>query len=89
MQAIVNIWLVLQKIREKGCSGFGEAAAICRTSPNNFKKLARGELPRLDALQRICRGRGISEAQLIVGMMKVKPTEAAKVVELKKNSFTS
>ena len=89
MQAIVNIGLVLQKIREKGCSGFGEAAAICRTSPNNFKKLARGELPRLDALQRICRGRGISEAQLIVGMMKVKPTEAAKVVELKKNSFTS
>lgn len=89
MQAIVNIGLVLQKIREKGCSGFGEAAAICRTSPNNFKKLARGELPRLDALQRICRGLGISEAQLIVGMMKVKPTEGAKVVELKKNSFTS
>jgi len=89
MNAIVNVGLLLARINAKGCHGFSEAAAICRTSPNNFKKLARGEIPRLDALQRICRGLGLSESQLIVGMAKMKPTEAAKVVELKKNSFTS
>jgi hypothetical protein len=84
MNAIVNIGLLLAKIREKGCTGFSDAAAICRTSPKNFNKLSRGEIPRLDALQRICRGLGVSEQQLIVGMAKMKPSEAAKVVELKK-----
>jgi hypothetical protein len=85
MNAIVNVGLLLAKIRECGCNGFGEAAAICRTSPNNFKKLVKGEIPRLDALQRICHGLGISEQQLIVGMAKIKPAEAAKVLELKKS----
>jgi hypothetical protein len=85
MNAIVNIGLVLQKIRERGCHGFSDAASICRTSPKNFVKLSRGELPRLDALQRICRGLGISEQELIVGMPKAKPTESADVVPLKKS----
>lgn len=89
MNAIVNVGLLLTRIREKGCNGFGEAAALCHTSPANFKKLARGEIPRLDALGRICRGLAITEAQLIVGMAKTKATEGAKVVELKKTSFTS
>jgi hypothetical protein len=79
MQALVNIGLVLQKIHERGWHGFSEASAHCRTSPNNFKKLSRGELPRLDALQRICRGLGITESELIVGTVKPKPTETAQV----------
>ena len=84
MNAIVNIGLVLQKIRERGCHGFSDASALCRTSPKNFQKLAKGELPRLDALQRICRGLGISEQELIVGMPKSKPSEPGEVVEIKK-----
>jgi hypothetical protein len=86
MNAIVNIGLLLQRIREKGCHGFSDAAAICRTSPNNFKKLAKGEIPRLDALQRVCRGLGISEQELIVGMVKQKSTEPAEVLEMRKSS---
>ena len=84
MNAIVNIGLVLQRIREKNCAGFGDAAALCRTSPNNFKKLAKGELPRLDALQRICRGLGITEQELILGLSKTKPERSATVVAMKK-----
>lgn len=84
MNALVNIGLVLQRIREKNCAGFGDAAALCRTSPNNFKKLAKGELPRLDVLQRICRGLGITEQELILGMAKQKPPESAEVLQLKK-----
>jgi hypothetical protein len=84
MNAIINIGLVLQKIREKGCHGFSDASALCRTSPKNFQKLAKGELPRLDALQRICRGLGITEQDLIVGMPKTKPVEPAEVIEIKK-----
>ena len=84
MNAIVNIGLVLQRIRERGCHGFTDAAAICRTSPKNFHKLTRGELPRLDAVQRICRGLGISEQELIIGIPKTKPTEPAEVVDIKK-----
>lgn len=85
MNAIVNIGLLLQRIREKGCHGFSDAAAICRTSPNNFKKLAKGEIPRLDALQRVCRGLGISEQELIIGMVKQKQTEPAEVLEMRKH----
>jgi len=85
MNAIVNIGLVLQRIREKGCHGFNDASALCRTSPKNFQKLAKGELPRLDALQRICRGLGISEQQLIVSTVKAKPDVVGGVVELKKS----
>jgi hypothetical protein len=82
MNAIINIGLLLQKIREKGCHGFSEAAAICRTSPKNFHKLSKGEIPRLDALQRICRGLGMTEQQLIVGNAR-KP-ESEKVAQIKK-----
>jgi hypothetical protein len=85
VNALINIGLVLQKIREKGCHGFSDAAAICRTSPKNFQKLLKGELPRLDALGRICKGLGITESQLIVGMAKAKPKEPGKVVEIKKS----
>jgi hypothetical protein len=88
MNVIVNIGLVLQRIREKGCHGFGDAAAICRTSPKNFQKLSRGELPRLDAVQRICRGLGINEQELIVGMPKPKANHPATVIQ-KKNPWSS
>ena len=81
MNVLVNIGLLLEAIRKKGWSGFSEASAHCRTSPANFKKLTRGELPRLDALQRICKGLNISEQELIVGMSKQKPTEPAQVLE--------
>lgn len=84
MHAIVNIGLVLQKIREKGLHGFSDAAAFCRTSPKNFVRLSKGELPRLDALQRICRGLGIAEQDLIIGMLKPKPAEPAEVISLQK-----
>ena len=86
MNATINVGLLLAKIREHGCHGFSDAAAICRTSPKNFQKLAKGELPRLDALQRICRGLGITEQQLIIGMIRQKPTEPAEVVEIRKTS---
>jgi hypothetical protein len=78
------VGLLLQKIRERGCSGFGEAAALCGTSPANFKKLVKGELPRLDSVQRICLGLGISEGQLILGVVKPKPAEPGDVVEIKR-----
>jgi hypothetical protein len=41
MIAMVNVGLLLAKIRERGFTGFTEAAAICRTSPKNFMKLSR------------------------------------------------
>lgn len=84
MQAIVNVGLLLRRIREKNLRGFSQAAAYCRTSAKNFHKLTRGEIPRLDALQRICKGLGITEEELIVGMSKGKPAEPAEVVEIKK-----
>lgn len=84
MNVIVNFPLLLRRIREKNLAGFSHAAAYCQTSAKNFHKLARGELPRLDALQRICKGLGIAEDELIVGMSKQKPTEPAEVIELKR-----
>ena len=84
MNAIINYGLLLSKIREHGCNGFSDAAALAKTSPANFKKLSRGQIPRLDALQRICRTFGISEAQLI-GQVKPRPEEPGEVVELKKS----
>lgn len=82
LQVIVNLGLMLKRIRDKGCHGFADAAALCRTSPKNFQKLARGELPRLDAVQRICTGLGMSESQLIVGSVKSKQREPGEVIEL-------
>jgi hypothetical protein len=84
MNAIINIGLLLEAIHRRGWSGFAEASAHCKTSPKNFIKLTQGEIPRLDALQRICRGLGISERELIIGAVKPKPTETAQVVEIKK-----
>jgi hypothetical protein len=57
---------------------------IAEPQIKNFHKLTRGELPRLDALHRICKGLGMTEEELIVGMSKSKPTEPAEVVEIKK-----
>jgi hypothetical protein len=84
MQAIINVGVLLRRIREKNLKGFSHAAIHCRTSAKNFHKLSRGELPRLDALQRICKGLGIAEEELIIGMHKGKPAEPAAVVDLKK-----
>jgi len=86
MQAIVNVGLLLRRIRERNLNGFSHAAAYCQTSAKNFHRLTRGEIPRLDALQRICKGLGISEEELIVGMPRSKPAEPAAVVEIKKAS---
>ena len=88
MNVIVNIGLVFRRIREKNLHGFSHAAAYCKTSAKNFHKLSRGELPRLDALQRICKGLGISEEELIVGIPRSKPAEPAAVVEIKKTLQT-
>jgi DNA-binding Xre family transcriptional regulator len=83
MNAIINVSLILQRIREKNLTGLSDAAAHCGTSIKNFHKLARGELPRLDALQRICRGLEITEQQLILGMSKGKAArDPAGVVDL-------
>lgn len=84
MHCIINVGLLLRRIREKNLVGFSQAAAYCQTSSKKFHKLSRGELPRLDALQRICKGLGIAEDELIVGMSKSKPTEPAEVVEIGK-----
>jgi hypothetical protein len=82
MHAIINVSLMLRRIREKNFRGLSDAAANCRTSIKNFHKLARGELPRLDALQRICKGLGITEEQLILGMHKGKaPRQPRKTPE--------
>jgi len=81
INVIVNIGLLMQRIREKGYHGFSDAAAHCRTSSKNFQKLAHGEIPRLDALQRICRGLGISESELIISST-IKRDEQAKVTRL-------
>ena len=83
MNAIVNIGFLLEAIRRKGWTGFSEASARCRTSPKNFAKLSRGEIPRLDALQRICRGLGINERDLILGVSKAK-SEPAEVIGIKR-----
>jgi hypothetical protein len=83
LHAIVNVGLLLEAIRRKGWHGFSEASAHCRTSAKNFHKLTRGEIPRLDALQRICKGLDLKESQLIVGMVKPR-SDPAEVVELKK-----
>ncbi len=71
---------------EKNLRGFSDAAAHCRTSAGNFRKLASGEMPRFDALQRICRGLGIHPDQLIVGVHKAK-SDPAEVVELTKKAL--
>jgi hypothetical protein len=84
MNVIINVGLLLRRIREKNLHGFSDAAAHCKTSAKNFHKLARGELPRLDALQRICTGLGITEEELIIAMQKPKPAKSADVVEMKK-----
>ena len=84
IKSYINVGLLLRRMREKNLVGFSQAAAYCQTSSKNFHKLSRGELPRLDALQRICRGLGITEDELIVGMSKSKPAEPAPVIEIKK-----
>jgi hypothetical protein len=85
IQARINIGLLFNRIRERHWTGFSQAAAHCQTSIKNFHRLARGELPRLDALQRICKGCGIREDELIIGTApKPKPREKGEVVEIKR-----
>jgi hypothetical protein len=85
IRVIVNVGLLLRRIGERHWTGFSQAAAHCQTSISNFHKLSRGELPRLDALQRICKGCGIREDELIIGTThRNKPGESATVVEMKK-----
>ena len=86
MNAIVNIGLVLQRIREKNCARFWRCGRALPDEPEQFQKACEGRTPRLDALQRICRGLGITEQELIVGMVKQKPPEPAEVLEMRKSS---
>ncbi len=64
--ALVDVGLILQAIRDKGWAGVDEASAHCHVSEASFKKLLKGEIPRLDALFRICDGLGISVKEVIV-----------------------
>ena len=64
--ALVDVGLVLQTIRDKGWAGLDEASAHCHVSEGSFKKLLKGEIPRLDALFRICDGLGISVKEVII-----------------------
>ena len=65
--------------------GFLRRPLSVRPQPRTFTSSRAGEIPRLDALQRICRGLGITEEELIIGMTRSKPAEpAAIVLEMKK-----
>jgi len=65
MRVIVNVGLLLAAIKNNRWRGVEEAAAHCRVGTNSIKKLMNGEIPRLDALFRICDGCGIQVKELI------------------------
>ena len=55
MQALINVGLMLHRMREKNLNGFSHAAAYCHTNAKNLDNLSQGELPRMDALQLFCK----------------------------------
>ena len=63
--------------------GLGSQLRVVRAQLN--RSIGSGRA-RLDALFRICKGLGITEEELIVGIAKPKPEDPAKVVDLKKIS---
>jgi transcriptional regulator with XRE-family HTH domain len=67
MNAIINIGLLLAAIQKKGWSGFQQAAAHCHVSVETLNKISQGQIPRLDALFRICSGLDIRLEDLIRG----------------------
>lgn len=64
--ALVDVGLILQAIQNKGWRGIDEASAHCHVSENSFKKLIKGEIPRLDAFFRICEGLNLSPKEVCV-----------------------
>jgi hypothetical protein len=67
-ETMVDVGLLLQAIHDAGFAGIEDAAAACETAPASFKKLLdfRGELPRCDALFRICDRLNISLKELVI-----------------------
>jgi hypothetical protein len=57
IKGVVNVGYLLKKIMAHG--GIEKAAAHCRTDASNLEMLLNfnGEIPRLDAMQRILTGR--------------------------------
>ena len=68
VNADIDVGLLLKAIQDAGFSGIEDAAAACETSPTSFKKLLnfQGELPRCDALFRICNRLKIDLKELII-----------------------
>jgi hypothetical protein len=67
IQGVVNVGLLLRAISNAGCNGVEQAADLCKTHPRNIHLLLNftGEIPRLDALWRICGGLKINVNELI------------------------
>lgn len=84
MQVIVNIGALLEAIRTSGFNGISQVATAAKVAPSTFHKLMRGELPRLDALQRICSTLKISERDLILGAAKSEAKDKLVAIERKK-----
>lgn len=66
ISVLVDVGLILQAIQDKGWAGIDEASAHCHVSEASFKKLMKGEIPRLDAFFRICSGLGLNPKEVIV-----------------------
>jgi hypothetical protein len=66
VQALINVGLLLNAIKSKGWSGIKDAAVFCHVNERTLKKLMQGQIPRLDALFRICDGCGIKLQELII-----------------------
>ena len=65
MNAIVDVSVVLQSIRDHDWSGVAEAATHCHVATETLNKLLAGKVPRLDALFRICNGLGLELREVI------------------------
>jgi len=68
VNADIDVGLLLKAIQDAGFAGIEDAAAACETSPTSFKKLLnfQGELPRCDALFRICNRLKIDVKELVI-----------------------
>ena len=68
VNAVVDVGLLLKAIQNAGYAGIEDAGMACQTAPGNFRKLLdfRGDLPRCDALFRICNGLNIDIRELVI-----------------------
>lgn len=82
---LVDVGLILQRIRDKGWNGVREASAHCHVSEASFKKLMKVEIPRLDSFFRICSGLGLNPKEICVGpSRKEEKAEGPNVTRLRK-----